>query len=62
MSNIEFLFLLILATAALALLPLLTIWALNTLFSLSIAYTFSTWLATIVLQSLLLPRIITQNK
>jgi len=26
--------------------PLITIWSLNTLFSLSIAYTFWTWLAT----------------
>lgn len=28
------------------LLPFMTIWALNTLFGLSIAYTFTTWLAT----------------
>ena len=26
--------------------PLMTIWALNTLFGLSIGYTFTTWLAT----------------
>lgn len=29
--------------------PLLTIWALNTLFGLGIAYTFKTWLATMIL-------------
>lgn len=29
--------------------PLLTIWALNTLFSLGIAYNFYTWLATVIL-------------
>jgi hypothetical protein len=30
-------------------LPLATIWALNTLFGLAIAYTFKTWLAALVL-------------
>jgi hypothetical protein len=29
--------------------PIITIWSLNTLFSLGIAYTFWTWLAVIVL-------------
>lgn len=29
--------------------PFLTIWALNTLFGLGIAYTFWTWLATVIL-------------
>ena len=29
--------------------PLLVIWSVNTLFSLSIAYTFTNWFATIVL-------------
>lgn len=29
--------------------PLLTIWALNTLFGLSIDYTFKTWVATLLL-------------
>ena len=33
--------------------PLLTIWSLNTLFGLGIAYTFWTWLATVVLSSIL---------
>jgi hypothetical protein len=32
--------------------PFATIWALNTLFSLSIAYTFKTWLAALVLGSI----------
>ena len=31
--------------------PLLTIWALNTLFALAIPYTLSTWFATAVLGS-----------
>jgi hypothetical protein len=29
--------------------PLLTIWSLNTLFGLGIAYNFYTWLATVIL-------------
>jgi hypothetical protein len=32
--------------------PLISIWALNTLFSLGIAYTFKTWLAALVLGSI----------
>ncbi len=32
--------------------PLCTIWAFNTLFSLSIAYTFETWIASIILTSI----------
>lgn len=31
--------------------PLLTIWALNTLFNTAIAYTFWNWLATVVIQA-----------
>lgn len=33
--------------------PLATIWALNTLFTLSIGYTLETWLAVFILQSLI---------
>lgn len=34
--------------------PLITIWALNTLFpALAIAYTFDTWLATLLLQGVI---------
>ena len=33
--------------------PLATIWAVNTLFGLGIAYTFKTWLAMFLLQSVL---------
>ena len=33
--------------------PLATIWALNTVFGLYIAYTFWTWLGTLVLQSII---------
>lgn len=36
--------------------PLATIWALNTVFSLNIAYTFWTWLGTLVLQSIIVSR------
>lgn len=32
--------------------PLCTIWALNTLFSLNIVYTFETWVASIILTSI----------
>ena len=39
----------ILIVALVALGPLVVIWALNTIFGLSIAYTFWTWLAMIVL-------------
>ena len=31
--------------------PLITIWSLNTVFGLNIAYTFWTWLGTLVLSS-----------
>lgn len=43
--------LVILALAAVAFFPLVTIWSLNTLFGLSIDYTFWTWLAMIWLHS-----------
>lgn len=38
--------------------PLLTIWALNTLFSLGIAYTFSTWFAMLWVNMLLAARVV----
>lgn len=44
------LFILILVGAAI-LSPLATIWVLNTLFNLGIAYTFWTWLAAAILHS-----------
>ncbi len=37
--------------------PLLTIWSLNTLFALSIAYSFKTWVATALLQALIMARV-----
>jgi len=37
--------------------PFLTIWALNTLFNLSIAYTFWTWLAAMLLLSVFKARV-----
>lgn len=36
--------------------PLIVIWALNTLFLLGIPYTFWTWLATAILQGLVVAR------
>lgn len=43
---------------ALALLtPLAGIWALNTLFGLGILYTFKTWLAALVLASIISPNV-----
>ena len=36
--------------------PFLTIWALNTLFSLSIAYTIKTWLAAFILIAFMAPK------
>lgn len=41
---------LILAAIIIGIGPLLTIWALNTIFNTSIAYTFYTWAATLILQ------------
>lgn len=41
----------LLVLALIVLGPLAVIWALNTLFSLGIAYTFWNWLAVVVLQS-----------
>lgn len=44
----------ILALIVIAIGPLITIWALNTLFpALAIAYTFETWLATLLLQGVI---------
>jgi hypothetical protein len=37
--------------------PLLTIWSLNTLFALGIAYSFKTWCATVLLQALIMARV-----
>ena len=45
-----FLFLALVLTVII-LFPLATIWSLNTLFQLGIAYTFKTWLATVFLQA-----------
>lgn len=47
----------VLLVVLLAIGPLLTIWALNTLFGLGIAYTFWTWLAVIFLGMFLNARI-----
>jgi hypothetical protein len=49
--------LVLLLVVLLAIGPLLTIWSLNTLFGLGIAYTFWTWLAVIFLGMFLNARI-----
>lgn len=51
MNGTYALILLIVAILILIFGPLVTIWAINTLFGLSIAYTFNTWLAVIILGS-----------
>lgn len=38
--------------------PLLTLWAINALFQLQIAYTFGNWFATLWLSALFLPKYI----
>lgn len=43
------------------LMPLAVIWALNTLFALSIAYTFWTWLAVLILAGTISPNISTKG-
>jgi hypothetical protein len=53
----KFVALVLLLVAVLAAGPLLTIWSLNTLFGLGIAYTFWTWLAVIFLGMFLNARI-----
>lgn len=49
MKNILYVLILGLIISAICLIPFAVIWALNTLFSLGIAYTFWTWLAVVVL-------------
>jgi hypothetical protein len=41
--------------------PFLGIWALNTLFGLSIAYTFKTWLAALILGGIISPTVKTSK-
>ena len=45
--------LVVMAAAAFIVGPFITIWCLNTLFTLGIAYTFKTWLAMLGLQILI---------
>ena len=47
------LFLILLIVAVIVLAPLATIWSLNVLFGLGIAYTWKTWLAVLILGSAL---------
>ena len=50
MNNVKYLVIILALIAIIILAPFVTIWALNTLFGLGIAYTFFTWLATVWLQ------------
>jgi len=60
---VKIIFLLILAIVVGVLFPFAIIWALNTLFSLSLGYTFWNWLAVIVLHIFFQGNaIITSNK
>lgn len=53
MKNAGKIVLIVLTVALLLLAPFATIWSLNTLFGLGIAYTFWTWLAVVWLAGLL---------
>jgi len=54
---------LLIAFMIVILFPLISIWALNTLFPvLAIPMTFKTWLATIIVSALLRPAVSTQGK
>ena len=56
-SNMNYAIIAAVIIAALVASPLATIWALNTLFGLGIAYTFKTWLAALVLGAILSPSV-----
>ena len=43
----KYLLVFVLAAAAIIAVPLITVWSLNTLFSLGISYTVESWLATV---------------
>lgn len=47
MNNLKLVLLIVVLLLIVALAPFATIWSMNTLFSLSIEYTFWTWLATV---------------
>ena len=53
MTKIDLIVVLVMLLFFVSAAPFITIWSLNTLFSLSIAYTWKTWLATALLHSML---------
>jgi hypothetical protein len=53
MKNFAAVSFIVLAVLVIVFGPLCTIWALNTLFALNIAYTFETWGAAIILTSII---------
>lgn len=50
MDNVKYLVLILFLIGVIIFAPFATIWSLNTLFGLGIAYTFWTWLATVWIQ------------
>lgn len=56
-STLGLLSLIVLALVLIGVGPLITIWALNTLFNTSIAFTLQTWVAVVILKSALLIKI-----
>jgi hypothetical protein len=55
MKNLSIVAVFVLILLAIIFFPFAVIWALNTLFGLSIGYTFWTWLAVVVLSSVINP-------
>jgi hypothetical protein len=57
MKNLSIVAVFVLILLAIIFFPFAVIWALNTLFGLSIGYTFWTWLAVVVLSSIINPNL-----
>jgi hypothetical protein len=57
MKNLSIVAVFVLILLAIIFFPFAVIWSLNTLFGLSIGYTFWTWLAVVVLSSIINPNL-----
>jgi hypothetical protein len=57
MKNLSIVAVFVLILLAIIFFPFAVIWALNTLFGLTIGYTFWTWLAVVVLSSIINPNL-----
>jgi hypothetical protein len=55
MKNLSIVAVFVLILLAIIFFPFAVVWALNTLFGLTIGYTFWTWLAVVVLSSVISP-------